>query len=80
LPVSEAFLADLEQMATPDGPHTVGGVGDVALRHFRDLRGFDNYKQYYAKRQEAQAIFEREMQRKSSGFAEFVDVRPASNI
>jgi hypothetical protein len=75
LPVNEAFLADLEQMMTSEGPETVGGVGDVALHHFRDLRGFDQYKQYYVKREEAQSIFEREMMKKSSGFAAFVDVR-----
>ncbi|KIK11172.1 hypothetical protein PISMIDRAFT_19752, partial [Pisolithus microcarpus 441] len=73
LPVNEAFLADLEQMMEPDGPRTVGGVGDVALKHFKDLRGFEHYKQYYAKREEAQMIFEREMMKKSSGFAAYVD-------
>jgi hypothetical protein len=74
VPVNEAFLADLEQMLSPDGPATVGGIGDVALRHFRELRGFEQYKQYYIKREEAQTIFEREMARKSSSFAQFVDV------
>ncbi|KAI0065897.1 hypothetical protein BV25DRAFT_1821601 [Artomyces pyxidatus] len=73
VPVNEAFLADLEKMVAPDGPHTVGYIGDVALRHFKDIRGFDQYKQYYNKREEAQAIFEREMSKKSSGFAAFVD-------
>ncbi|KAG8925444.1 hypothetical protein FRC00_003971 [Tulasnella sp. 408] len=74
LPANEAFLADLEQMMTPEGPSTVGGVGDVALKHIRDLRAFDCYKQYYAKREEAQAIFEREMTKKSStGFAGFIE-------
>ncbi|KAG9050452.1 hypothetical protein FS837_005257 [Tulasnella sp. UAMH 9824] len=74
LPANEAFLADLEQMMTPEGPSTVGGVGDVALRHIRDLRAFDCYKQYYAKREEAQVIFEREMTKKSStGFAGFIE-------
>lgn len=69
VPVNEAFLEDLEKMAVPNGP----GVGDVALRHFKKLKGFEHYKQYYTKREEAQAIFEREM-KKSSGFAAFVDV------
>ncbi|KIO30176.1 hypothetical protein M407DRAFT_20644, partial [Tulasnella calospora MUT 4182] len=74
LPANEAFLVDLEQMMTPAGPSTVGGVGDVALKHIRDLRAFDCYKQYYAKREEAQAIFEREMTKKSStGFAGFIE-------
>ncbi|KAI0921011.1 hypothetical protein AcW2_006119 [Taiwanofungus camphoratus] len=68
VPVNEAFLEDLEKMAVPNGP----GVGDVALRHFKKLKGFEHYKQYYTKREEAQAIFEREM-KKSSGFAAFVD-------
>lgn len=74
LPVNEAFLADLEKMLTPDGSLAVGGVGDVALRHFRDLRGFEHYKGYYDKREEAQTIFLREMAKKSSGFAAFIDV------
>jgi hypothetical protein len=72
LPVNEAFLADLELMMLPNGPQTVGGVGQVALRHFKDLKGFENYKQYYTKREEAQSIFEREMSKK--GFSEFVEV------
>ncbi|KAI6003714.1 hypothetical protein EDD15DRAFT_2156946 [Pisolithus albus] len=79
LPVNEAFLADLERMMEPDGPKTVGGVGDVALKHFKDLRGFEHYKQYYAKREEAQTIFEREMMKKSSGFAAYVDRIKYSN-
>ncbi|KAL4076122.1 hypothetical protein J3A83DRAFT_4357230 [Scleroderma citrinum] len=73
LPVNEAFLADLEEMTETDGLRTVGGIGDVALRHFRDLRGFEHYKQYYVKREEAQSIFEREMIKKSSGFAAYID-------
>ncbi|GBE79841.1 predicted protein [Sparassis crispa] len=68
LPVNEAFLKDLESMERLNGP----GIGDVALRHFKELRGFEHYKQYYSKREEAQAIFEREM-KKSSGFPAFVD-------
>jgi hypothetical protein len=75
LPVNEALLADLEKMASPEGPQTVGYIGDVALRHFKDLHGFEQYKQYYVKREEAQSIFEREMSKRSSGFAAFVDVR-----
>lgn len=80
LPVNEAFLADLEIMLSPDG-HEVGGVGDVALKHFKERRGFENYKQYYAKREEAQAIFEREARKTSgSGFSAFIDVRPSSSL
>jgi len=74
LPVNEAFLADLEKMVAADGFQTVGHVGDVVLRHFKDLRGFEQYKQYYVKREEAQLIFEREMSKRSSQFASFVDV------
>ncbi|KAG8691085.1 hypothetical protein FRC11_006908 [Ceratobasidium sp. 423] len=70
IPVSEAFLADLEVMLSGHGP----GVGDVAIKHFRDLRAFDCYKQYYTKREEAQQIFEREVSKKSStGFASYID-------
>ena len=75
LPVNEALLADLEKMVSPEGPRTVGYIGDVVLRHFKDLHGFEQYKQYYVKREEAQTIFEREISRRSSGFAAFVDVR-----
>jgi hypothetical protein len=74
LPVNEAFLADLEKMLAHNGSRNVGGVGDVALRHFKDLRGFEHYRQYYVKREEAQSIFEREMRKKSSGFAAYIDV------
>jgi hypothetical protein len=73
--VNEALLVDLEKMVSPEGPRTVGFIGDVALRHFKDLHGFEQYKQYYVKREEAQSIFEREISRRSSGFAAFVDVR-----
>ena len=73
VPVNQAFLDDLERMMAPDGPETVGGIGDVALKHFKQMRGFENYKAYYAKREEAQSIFEKEM-RKASGFSAFIDV------
>ncbi|CAE6479964.1 unnamed protein product, partial [Rhizoctonia solani] len=70
IPASEGFLADLEVMLAGHGP----GVGDVAIKHFRDLRAFDCYKQYYTKREEAQQIFEREVSKKSStGFASYID-------
>lgn len=75
LPVNEAFLMDLEKMQAPNGSRTVGGVGDVALRHFKELRGFEQYKQYYVKREDAQLIFEREASKKSSRFAAYIDVR-----
>ncbi|TFK22329.1 hypothetical protein FA15DRAFT_522036 [Coprinopsis marcescibilis] len=73
IPVHEAFLLDLEKMVSPSGPATVGGIGDVSLRHFKDLGGFEHYKQFYAKREDAQKIFEREMNRRGSGFAGFID-------
>jgi len=71
LPVNEAFMTDLEKMVAPNGSRN---IGDVALRHFKDLRGFEHYKHYYVKREEAQSIFEREMMKKSSGFAAYIDV------
>ena len=62
-------------MQSPEGFATVGGVGDVALKHFKSLRAFDCYKQYYIKREEAQTIFKKEMTKKSTtGFAAFVEV------
>lgn len=78
LPVNEAFLTDLEKMIAPNGFQTVGGVGDVALKHFKHLRGFEHYKQYYSKREEAQAIFEKEVSKRSSRFASYIDVRASS--
>lgn len=74
LPINEAFLTDLEKMMAPNGAKTVGGVGDVALKHFKELRGFEQYKQYYVKREDAQLIFEREMSKRSSPFAAYIDV------
>lgn len=79
LPVNEAFLTDLEKMAAPNGSKLVGGVGDVALRHFKELRGFEQYKQYYVKREDAQAIFEKEASKRSSRFSQYVDVRLSSS-
>ncbi|KAG5716704.1 Rho guanine nucleotide exchange factor gef2 [Termitomyces sp. T112] len=73
IPVNEAFLTDLEKMLGPNGPRTVGGVGDVALHHLKELRGFEQYKQYYVKREDAQLIFEREVSKRSSRFASFID-------
>ena len=70
LPVNEAFLAALEAMGP--NPETAGCIGDVCLKHFKELRGFENYKQYYIKREEAQAIFEQQL--KHSSFAGFIDV------
>ena len=77
LPVNEAFLADLEKMVAPNGSRN---VGDVALRHFKDFRGFEHYKQYYVKREEAQSIFEREMMKKSSGFSAYIDVNDTPDM
>lgn len=77
IPVNEAFLVDLERMLAPGGSKTVGGVGDVALRHFRELRGFELYKQYYSKREDAQLIFERQVARKY--FSEYIDVSALSD-
>lgn len=74
LPVNEAFLTDLEKMMAPNGAKTVGGVGDVALHHFKQLKGFEQYRQYYVKREEAQMIFEREVSKRSSQFTTFIDV------
>ncbi|KAH9482553.1 Rho guanine nucleotide exchange factor gef2 [Psilocybe cubensis] len=73
LPVNEAFLTDLELMLAPNGHLSVGGVGDVCLRHFKELRGFEQYKQYYVKREDAQAIFEKEISKRSSRFASYID-------
>ncbi|OBZ70183.1 Rho guanine nucleotide exchange factor gef2 [Grifola frondosa] len=55
LPVNKAFLEDLELLNSVNGP----GVGDVARRHFKELSGFEHYKYFYAKREEALTIFTR---------------------
>lgn len=73
LPVNEAFLVDLERMLGGNGTKNVGGVGDVALRHFKDLKGFEQYRQYYVKREDAQLIFEKEVAKRSSRFAAYID-------
>lgn len=65
-------------MMAPNGPKTVGGVGDVALRHFKELRGFEQYKQYYVQREEALAIVAREKAKRGSPFAAYIDVRTIS--
>lgn len=76
VPANEAFLNDLEQMISRHGPQTVGGIGDVALRHFKELQTFECYRGYYTRREEAQEIFKAEMSKKSgTGFAAFVEVR-----
>lgn len=75
LPVNEAFLMDLEKMLGANGTKNIGGVGDVALRHFKDLKGFEQYRQYYVKREDAQLIFEKEVAKRSSRFAAYIDVR-----
>lgn len=79
IPVHEAFLEDLDQMigeldtGRANGG-SVGGIGDVSLKHFKDYNGFHLYKLYYAKREEAQGIFESEMTRRGSGFPGYIDV------
>lgn len=69
VPINEAFYKDLERMSEPGGP----GVGDVALKHFKILRGFEQYKMYYSKREEAQRIFETQA-KKNSSFVAYMDV------
>jgi hypothetical protein len=79
IPVHEAFLEDLDEMLAGMNEEgrsgsSVGGIGDVALKHFKDYNGFHLYKLYYAKREEAQAIFENEMKRNGSEFPGYIDV------
>lgn len=68
LAVNEAFLADLERIGAGGGPL---GIGDVALRHFRDLRAFDCYRHYYDACEDAQAMLS-DMVARRRNFAEFV--------
>ncbi|KAJ7590868.1 hypothetical protein C8J56DRAFT_934088 [Mycena floridula] len=73
LPVNEAFLTDLEKMLAPNGAKTVGGVGDVALKHFKERKGFEQYRQYYVQREDAQLMFEREVSKRGSPFDAYID-------
>ncbi|KAH8830435.1 hypothetical protein DL96DRAFT_1592891 [Flagelloscypha sp. PMI_526] len=73
VPVNAAFLKDLELMQSPDGLATVGGIGDVALKHFKELNGFEEYKTFYGQREDAQKIFLREKSRKNSPFMEYIE-------
>lgn len=77
VPVNEAFLADLEIMMAEGGVRAVRGIGDVALKHLKESKGFENYRQYYSKREEAQTIYT-DLMRRSSGFAAFIDVSSTS--
>ena len=75
----EAFLEDLDKMlaemnAGGKNGTSVGGIGDISLKHFKDYNGFHLYKLYYAKREEALGIFESEMTRRGSGFPGYIDV------
>jgi len=79
IPVHEAFLEDLDKMLAGmnDGHKngsSVGGIGDVSLKHFKNDGGFHLYRLYYAKREEAQAIFEGEITRRGSRFPSYIDV------
>ncbi|RSH95410.1 hypothetical protein EHS25_000497 [Saitozyma podzolica] len=70
VPASHAFLADLEAMwASEQGEAT---VGDVCLRHFKDLRTFDPYRTYLSKQDEGQKMFQ-DVTKKFSGFSSFID-------
>ncbi|KAG8796883.1 hypothetical protein FRC17_007919, partial [Serendipita sp. 399] len=61
-------------MVGPNGYKYVGGIGDVCLKHFRDMRAFDCYKVYYSKREEAQAIFEEEVGKGGkAGFSAYIE-------
>ncbi|KZP00238.1 hypothetical protein CALVIDRAFT_533882 [Calocera viscosa TUFC12733] len=72
VPANESFLRDLETMVFQNGYIGAERIGDIALKHFRDLKTFDCYKQYYAKREEAQKIFETLLV-KNKGFAHFIE-------
>ncbi|KZT60783.1 hypothetical protein CALCODRAFT_84865 [Calocera cornea HHB12733] len=72
VPANESFLRDLETMVFQNGYIAAERIGDIALKHFRDLKTFDCYKQYYAKREEAQKIFET-LLIKNKGFAHFIE-------
>ena len=73
VPTNEAFLQDLESLSGCERGDV--GIGDIAIKHFQKLRSFECYRLYYSKREDAQLILKREMNKKSSsGFSAFVEV------
>ncbi|KAK8843437.1 hypothetical protein IAR55_007094 [Kwoniella newhampshirensis] len=70
VPASAAFLTDLDAMLrTGQGEVT---VGDICLRHFKDLRTFDPYRIYLSKQDESQKLFQESLKR-FPGFASFIE-------
>ena len=67
VPVNEAFLQDLEKLTQPGGEDLVGGVGDVAWKHFKELKGFENYRAYISRREDAQDAFRKVTAKKLAG-------------
>ncbi|WWD21038.1 hypothetical protein CI109_105519 [Kwoniella shandongensis] len=70
VPASAAFLTDLDAMLrSGKGEET---VGDICLRHFKDLRTFDPYRTYLSKQDESQKMFQESL-RKFPGFVSFIE-------
>ncbi|KAL7421475.1 hypothetical protein Q5752_004362 [Cryptotrichosporon argae] len=70
LPAATVFLADLEAMW--DSGQAEDVVGDVCLRHFKDLKTFEPYRTYISKQDEAQKTFQ-EMLKKVPTFGSFIE-------
>ncbi|WWC97695.1 hypothetical protein V866_004579 [Kwoniella sp. B9012] len=70
VPASAAFLTDLDAMMQSGRAEDT--VGDVCLKHFKNLRTFDPYRTYLSKQDESQKLFQDSL-KKFHGFASFIE-------
>ncbi|WVW79055.1 hypothetical protein I302_101018 [Kwoniella bestiolae CBS 10118] len=70
VPASASFLTDLDAMMQSGRAEDL--VGDVCLRHFKNLRTFDPYRTYLSKQDESQKLFQDSL-KKFHGFASFIE-------
>ncbi|OCF31354.1 hypothetical protein I316_06959 [Kwoniella heveanensis BCC8398] len=70
VPASAAFLTELDSML--QSGQAENSVGDMCLRHFKDLRTFDPYRTYLGKQDESQRLFQESLKR-YPGFSSFID-------
>ncbi|WVF65702.1 hypothetical protein IAT40_000433 [Kwoniella sp. CBS 6097] len=70
VPASSTFLQELDSMMQAGQAENL--VGDVCLKHLKDLRTFDPYRTYLAKQDESQRLFQESLKR-YPGFASFIE-------
>ena len=61
-----------------EGPYVF--IGDICIRHLKDLHGFEQYEQYYIKQEEARSIFEHEMSKGCQGLRLSLMLRCSDDI